>query len=387
MSRFCPGRRRWRGGTLLGLLSVFGSSQMAAQGGVTQGPSRSSWLLTTTGDFSVDNNVLYAPKPEAVSDQISRLNSSLRVVRARARSSVELQASGSALFYQKLPRLNLFAWDVTGSGSRRVSANTGASATAFYRNLLTSDARVTASPTVLLLRRAIQRSLGGSVAVGRRLTPFTNAGLTASVTNVTFSGEGFIPGTAFNGGGAIRHQFRRLGSAGILLGVEQGSAQGIPLAAQSLSAEWGSIIKKIRLVATAGVTRSANGPVARFLATGGVQASDSIAFGSLSVGYSRSVSQAFGLGTLLETDAFSASYDFQALRGNFVTASAFIGESRLSTGGSSLRSRGYSLGMRRVLLSGLTAGGGASYRQRKDVVEASGFGASLGVGYTFPNGR
>lgn len=372
-------------GLLAGIIGVCGSSTLGAQGGVAAGPSRSLWLLTTTGEYGYESNIVYAPAPDAVSDFLGRLNSSLRVVRARARSTLELQASGSAIFYQKSKPLNAFAYDVSGTATRRISAAMAGSATAYYRNLLTNQGLVT-GPGSLLLRRAIQRSVGGSFSLGRRLSAFTNAGVSGSYTNVAFDTPGLIPGAAFNGLAAVRHQFRRAGTAGVLLAMEEGSAQGSPLRAQSASGEWGSVIKKVRLQFTAGLTRSATGPVARYLMTGAAQAGDSIGPGSLSAGFSRSASQAFGIGQLLVTDGFTTSYDFQARRGNFVTVSGFIGKSRLSTGTQAdLKSSGFSAGFRRVVQSGLTVGGGASYRQRRDIVQASGYGVSLGAGYTMPS--
>lgn len=374
-----------RVGLLAGLIGVCCASALHAQGGVAAGPARSLWLLTTTGEYGYESNIVYAAAPDAVSDFLARLNTSLRVVRARARTTLEMQASGSALFYQRSKPLNALAYDVSGTGTRRISAATAGSATVYYRNLLTNQGLVT-GPGSLLLRRAIQRSIGGSFTLGRRVSAFTNAGLSGSYTNVTFDTPGLIPGAAFTGLAAVRHQFRRAGTAGVLLAMEEGSAQGSPLRAQSASGEWGSVVKKVRLQITAGVTRSATGPVARYLMTGAALVGDSIGPGSFSAGYSRSASQAFGIGQLLVTDGFTSSYDFQARRGNFVTVSGFIGESRLSTGvGTALKSSGVSAGFRRVVQSGLTVGGGASYRQRRDIVQASGYGVSLGAGYTMPS--
>ena len=385
MTRDGYGRRRTQRLVVLGVVALLVPARGQGQGG--SGQARSSWLWTTTGEYSWDSNVLYSPAETEQSDNVRRLNTSLRAVRARARSSLDISASGSAIRYQTLRALNLFSWDVTAGANRRVSANTRAGMSVFYRNLLAGDTRVTTAPSTLLLQRTEQRSIGGGASIDRRLTPFMTASASAGYNKVSFNTPGVIDGSALNGLAALRRQLRRVGSIGASFSVEQGNAQGIPLRTQSLSAEWASRIKSINIALNGGVTRLANGPTARFTGVGGVQLSDSIGFGSLSGGYTRSVSQAFGLGTLLETDGVSVSYDFQARRGNFVNFSGFWGVSRASTGGPELKSLGSSLGVRRVLPSGLTAGASASYRQREDIVRASGYSASVQLGYTFPNAR
>lgn len=385
MKRAGSGRWTTQFAVWLGVIAVLVAAPVQGQGGAAT--VRSSWLWTTTGEYSWDSNVLYSPAETEQSDYVRRINTSLRAVRARARSTLDLTASGSAISYQSLRALNLFSWDVAAGGTRRISANTGAAASVFYRNLLAGDSRVTTTPSTLLLERTEQRSLGGAASIARRLTPFLTASASGGYSQASFSTPGLIAGNAINGLASLRRQLRRTGSLGATFSLEQGNAQGIPLRTQSLSADWVSRIKSVNVALNGGITRLANGPTARFTGIGGVQLSDSIGFGSLSGGYTRSVSQAFGLGTLLETDGLAATYDFQARRGNFVSFSGFWGVSRASTGGPALKSLGSSLGVRRVLPSGFTVGGGGSYRQREDIARASGFSASIQLGYTFPIAR
>lgn len=348
---------------------------------MAQGASglRSSWFASLGAGQGWDNNVRYEADSSRVSDQNRRLNATAQITRVRARTTLGLSASGSVVRYQTLKALDVVSYDVSLSATRRLSAQLGGSAGAFYRNVLSSE--VVTTPTTLLFQRAIQKSVGGNVGLARKFSAFNSGLFDVGYSNVKFSSPGLVPGSSLTGRGQVAHQLRRRGTVGIVADFSQGNAQGIQLGTQSLSALVSPKLGKISLTLIAGGTRTVTDSSATFLPSGSVQVGDSLGPGSYSVGYSRGASQAFGLGALLISDAVSASYDFQARRGNFVTLGGWWGNSRTSSGPArSLESRAVFASFRRVLKAGITVGGSGSYRQRKDLIQASGLSAQIGLG-------
>jgi hypothetical protein len=364
---------------ILALSVVLAPHVLGAQGGGTQ---RSSWLATALAEQGYDSNVRYDSDSAKISDYNRRVTGSFQATRVRARSTLAIQANGAIVRYQELKALNAVSFDINPTATRRVSANTSASVGAFYRNVLSSETVLT--PTSLLFRRAMQKSIGGTVGAIKKFSPFNTGTIDVGYTSVTFDRPGLIPGSSFTARGQFGHALRTRGALGIVADMSQGDAQGIRLGTQTLGALYAPKFgKTIKVAIIAGATRTVTDSASLILPSGSVQVGDSVGPGSLSVGYSRGASQAFGLGSLLVTDAVSAAYDFQALRGNFVTLGGWWGQSKPSSGsGITLKSRSAFASFRRVLKGGITLGGTGSYRQRKDLIAATGFAAQLGVGFS-----
>lgn len=348
-----------------------------AQGGGTQ---RSSWFAGAQVEQGYDSNVRYDVDSARISDYNRRLTASVQASRVRARTTLGIAANGSIIRYQALKALNAVSYDINPTAIRRLSAHTTGSVGAYFRQVLSSE--VVLTPSALLYSRAIQKSVGGNVGITKRFSAFNSGAIDAGYGRVTFDRPGLIPGSSLNARGQFAHLLRTRGAVGIVTDVTQGDAQGTKLATQSLSALVSPKIAKLKLTIIAGATRTQTDSVSAILPSGSVQLSDSIGPGSYSVGYSRAASQAFGLGALLVSDAVTASYDFQARKGNLVTLGGWWGNSRTTAGPSrSLQSRAAFASVRRVLKGGITLAGTTSYRQRKDLIEASGFSAQFGLGF------
>jgi hypothetical protein len=345
---------------------------------------RSTWFATAAAEQGWDSNVSYASDSSARADFNQRITVSAQAAIVRARTTFGVSAGGAVIRYQTLKAFNANSYDINGTVARKLSANTSASAGAFFRNLLSSEV-VNNSALTLLFNRASQKSVGGTVSASRRFSPFNTGTIDIGYTSVSFNLASLVPGSAFTGRTLFSHALRTRGLIGIAGDVTQGNAQGVRLGTQSLGAVIAPKLKKFRISIAAGVTRAVTDSQAAILPNANVSVGDSIGPGSYSLGYSRGASQAYGLGSLLVTDAVSASYDFQALRGNFVTLGGYLGRSKPSAGSSpiiSLKSRSVFAGFRRVLKAGITVSGTGSYRQRQDIVQASGLSAQIGLGYS-----
>ena len=363
---------------MLAFAALLGPFTVHAQGAAR----RSSWFGGLQAEQGYDSNVRFDVDSARISDYNRRLTANLQAARVRARTTLTVSANGSVVRYQALKVLNAVAYDINPNATRRISASLAGSVGAYVRRVLSSE--IVTTPTALLYSRAVQKSIGGNVGLTKRFSAFNNGSLDLGYGQVSFDRPGLIPGSSFTGRGQVTHQLRTRGAVGFVADVSQGSAQGTQLATQSLSALVSPKVAKLRITLIAGATRTQTDSVSKILPSGSVQLADSLGPGSYSVGYSRAASQAFGLGSLLISDAVTASYDFQARRGNFVTLSAWFGKSSTTSGPSrSLKSRSASAAFRRVVKYGITLSGASSYRHRKDLIEASGFSAQLGLGYAF----
>lgn len=352
-----------------------------------QPAKRNSFLFVTTGEQGWDSNALYVADSVKTSDFIRRFNATVQATKVKARGSVSLLASGSALFYDKLRPLNTLSYNFVTSGTYKLGARTNAIASANYGNQLVGE--VTGTAANPLLRRALQRTIGGLGSVDYRLSPFMTTSIGAGYSRVTFDTPGLIPGTSLTGAMSVRRRLRTRGSIGLLADVAHGVALGTALETQTLAADWQPLIRalgSVRFDLRGGVTRSVAGTFpARFSPTGSLSVSDTIGRGLLTVSAARAVSQGFGLGALLVTTAEGASYSFEAKRGNLVTLNAYNSQST-ATGGLSgaalkLRAQGVGGTVRRVFKQGIAIGGGASYRSRRDFVRATGVLVQLQAGF------
>ena len=354
-----------------------------------QSAKRNSFLLVATGEQGWDSNALYVADSVRTSDFIRRINATIQATKVTARGTVSLLAGGSALFYDKLRPLNTLTYNFATAGTYRLGARTNAIASANYGNQLVGEVRGSAANP--LLRRALQRTIGGVVSADYRLSPFVTAAAGAAYSRVTFDSPGLIPGTNLNGVGSLKRRLRTRGSIGLLADVSHGIALGTPLETQTLAADWQPLVRalgSVRFAVRAGVTRSvADTFSAKFSPTGSLSVSDTIGRGLLAVVATRAVSQGYGLGALLVTTAEGASYTFEAKRGNLVTLDAFNSQSTATGGptGAALKLRAQGVGgtVRRVFKQGIAIGGGASYRSRRDFVRATGVLIQLQAGFAF----
>ncbi len=361
--------------------SLPGSLEAQRSGPVPAGSVHSSWLWTTTAEQGWDSNVRYLTGDDD-KDFVTRINTAVAVLRQGARGSLGLTAAGSAIRYNELSPLNTYTYEFNLNGIRRLTPQTTGQAGAFYRTRLTTD--VLGTVQLPLLGLSFQKSGGGVVSADRRFSAASTGHAEIGYTYVTFDSPVLVPGGALTARASSTHQYSRRAGYTFVADVQEGKANGLPLSSQSVGAGWLPRLGSVQLRLIGGVTRFSSGGPAKFLPTGSAEGRDSIGPGVLSAGYTRAVSQAFGIGQLLTTGAATVAYDFQAKRGNFVTLGASMADSKVSSGaGLRFKSRAATASFRRVLRSGFTFGSGVAYRQREDVTKASGMAAQMQIGYTF----
>lgn len=341
---------------------------------------RASWRLTTTIDQGWDSNVRFIGARDA--DFNTQANSVLSVIRVKPRGQIGITMSGGLIRYGTLTDFNTFNYSAQTDIIRRLTPYLSGWASAGYQKLLTVSV---VGPGLPLLGLANQSTALGNVGLERRFSAFTTLRVEGGYSSTTFDTNALLPGDAFTSLAQLRHRYSQHGAAVSLVAkVQQGEAQGVALQSQSLEAGWEPKIGAATLRVLSGATRvvvPASRP--KFLATGLVQLSDSIRHGVFLAGLSRDVSQGFGLGQLLTNEIGSVSYDFRARKGNIVTLSGLLARSVPASGvGTRFTSQALTAGVRRVLSTGITVGAGATYRRRKDVVEASGYGGQLSFGYS-----
>lgn len=341
---------------------------------------RSEWLLVTTVEQGWDSNVRYLTGKDA--DFITQGNASLKVLRIRPRSKVGITASGGLVNYRTVTDFNAFTYAVGLDGNRRLTPKVTGFAGAGYQKRLSTD--VVGAAGLPLLSLSNQETFNAATGLERRFSPATTATADVTYSSTTFDSPALVPGSAWVGKGQVKHLYGRRSSVSVLGEVQQGQSQGVPLDAQTLSLGWEPPLGRLQGKFVLGSTRISTGATPQYIATGAAQLSDSLGGGAFTAGVARSVSQAFGVGQLLTNEGASLSYDFKARRGNFVTLGAATSRSIPSSGtGIRFTSQALTAGLRRVLRSGLTLGASASYRQRKDIVEAKGYGFNMAFGYAF----
>lgn len=343
--------------------------------------ARSSWLWRTTVEQGWDSNVRFATGTDDP-DYVSRVNSSVGLLRSGLRGSLGVIVDGSLVHYNQIEGLNTTNYNVDLQAKRRLTPRTSGAAGVFHRKLLATG--VVGAVQLPLLALANQTSTGGMAQLDHRFSPKTSGSLDAAYTFVDFDTPALVSGGAVQVRARARRQYTSR-DAVLLEGVLQsGRSNGLPLSAQTVEAGWEPRLGGTGLRLLGGVTNVSTGGPSRLLPTGLAEVRDSIGRGLFSAGFARAVAQAFGVGQLLTTSSGNVAYDFQARRGNFLTLGASIADSRESTGsGVRFQSSLFSASLRRVLSNGTTFGCGVAYREREDVTKASGLGAQMQFGYTF----
>lgn len=341
-------------------------------------PTRSSWLWVTTAEQGWDSNVRYISADDA--DRINRLNSALVVSRQSLRGSVAVNVGGSAVRYAALGQLDTYTYDIGVEGKRRLTVRTSGTAGVTHSTRLSTD--VVGVPQLPLLALALQRATAGKLSGEHRFSSATTGVAEAGYRYVSFDTPLLVSGGAFTAKAQTTHRYTSRDAVVLVGEVQAGRANGLPLSSQTLAAGWEPQHNTMRLRLLAGATRFSSGGPSKLIPTGVVDVRDSVGQGLLAATVSRSVTQAFGLGQLLTSTGGNLSYDFQARRGNFLTLGVAIAESRIASGGVvPFRSSAATANIRRVLQSGVTLGAGVAWRQREDVVKASGLAAQVQFGY------
>lgn len=342
---------------------------------------RSAWLWRTTMEQGWDSNVRFTSGADDP-DYVSRVNSSVALLRAGLRGSMGVIVDGSLVRYNQIEGFNTVNYDLILTGKRRITPLTTGTAGVFHRKLLATG--VVGAVQLPLLALANQTSTGADMMVEHRLTPKISGVLDAAYTFVAFDTPALLSGGAVQVRVRGRRQYTSRDAVLLEGVVQQGRSNGLPLSAQTVEAGWEPQLGRVGLRLLGGMTRVSTGGPSSTVPTGLAEVRDSIGHGLFSAGTTRSVAQAFGVGQLLTTTAGSVAYDFQARRGNFLTLGASIADSRESTGaGIRFQSSLFSASLRRVLSNGATFGCGVAYREREDVTTASGLGAQMQLGYTF----
>jgi hypothetical protein len=367
------------------LLALPLQAQDVRPGDVTRPPvriaPRSLWLVGLTSEQAWDSNVQFLEGDDP--DYITRHNGFLTLIRSRARSRIALTGTGTVSLFQKRTVFNNYAANVALEGSRTFTARSLGTSGVFYQRRLSNDIFGAVGGLPLLGRLAVQEAFGGNATLLHRMSPRSSARLDATYAAVRFDQPFLIPGEQLTLRGQVTHLYRRTSSTLLSVEAQEGNAMGNPLSLQSVGAGWQPAWGNLQFRFLAAGTRVATGGAASYLPTGLAEVSDSVGKGVARASYSRSASQAFGLGRYLVNDVASVAYDFQARRGNLLTLGASTANSREAGGdGVPFRAQAVTAAYRRIWESGFTLGVGASYRNRDDFLRASALAGNLSLGYT-----
>jgi hypothetical protein len=378
-------RRRWTIVVSGALLAIPLQAQDVRPGEVTRPPvrvaPRSLWLVGLTSEQAWDSNVQFLEGDDP--DNITRHNGFVTLIRARPRSRLALTGTGTVSLFQKRTVFNNYAANVALEGSRSFTARSLGTSSVFYQRRLSNDIFGAVGGLPLLGRLAVQEAFGGNATLLHRVSLRSSARLDATYAAVRFDQPFLIPGEQVSVRGQLTHLYRRTSSLLINAEAQEGNALGNPLSLQSVGAGWQPAWGNLQFRFLAAGTRVATGGEPAYLPTGLAEVSDSVGKGVARASYSRSASQAFGLGRYLVNDVATVAYDFQARRGNLLSVGAATANSREAGGeGVPFRAQSVTAAYRRIWENGFTLGVGASYRNRDDFLRASALSGNLSLGYT-----
>ncbi len=374
----CPINVRF--GRMLSCLAAGMLSTTLYAQGVREVRTPSFWFLVLGAEQGWDSNPLLLAG--GVSDATTTASASLSVFKRRQVSTYAITATAGINRFQKNTALTNFSYGVSVNADRRLTAAVTVAAQVGFDTRLSSG--VVGAVDLPYLGLVQQQQLTSTVSLTDRLTARTTATVRAGYSQAQFDSPGAVPGYLASGNGQLTHVISPTNTIGLDASAQQGTTQGAMTSLQSLGVNWTKAFGKVAFIGSAGVVRAATPGKATYGPLGSAVIADSIGPGYLSGGYSYTASPAFGLGGIFTTSAAFASYEFRALRGNFLSVSSVTGRSTQNgSSGPDLRGESLSVRLRRVLKSGLTLSFGSSFRARKDVYLTKGFGASLGLGFTF----
>jgi len=345
-------------------------------------PAPESWLVAIEAEGAYESNVRFQ-SPNDPGDQIGRLNGSALRSWQGPRGQISFAGRGSAAMYRDSRDLNRFTYDLVADGARRVTPRLTMSGAALYETRLSSELNAAVSD-LPILPLSLSRTIGGSTLAEYRLSPLMSTTGRVEYTRVTFDSPLLFDGDALDARATLARRYAREASVSLVGEAQQGSTQGQPLATQTAAAAWDATRGNLGARLQAGVTRSSAGPTPHYGPSGAAELRLRVhTTGQAMARYTRTVAQAFGLGTLLTTDQVAAGYDRASLRGTLVHLGVSRGWSSDPTRiGGQLVTSDATVDLRKVFLSGVTVGGGAFVRRRVDVQQVTGTGVRLVFGYT-----
>lgn len=229
------------------------------------------------------------------------------------------------------------------------------------------DAVARTAPDGALLPRTVARLAAVRSSLAYRLSEKTTMSLDASYSQASFDTPLLRPGSAFISHGTVSRRTGPGSALALETEVQHGTTQGMELNAQSLTARWEKQIGRSRARVTGGFARSPRAEGQNFDGTGGLDLSAMVARGTGSLGYSRALTQAFGLGTFLRTDRIRVTYQHTTPTGLALTTSAQQGwnSDPATPGGRLIITSDATAELIRIFPSGLLIGNAVSFRRRE----------------------
>lgn len=348
--------------------------------------SSPDWLLVLAAEAGHQDAVRFQ-SPDDPGDGYWRARADLRRHWNGMRGAFDIVLSGDASKYRVLSDLDRFNYGVAARANRRLTPRANATFSAAARSVIAADLTVAAPDAGTSgadMRSPVTEPASGLVSAGPRLprvaahlvatqagfdyrlAPHTTSAIALGVSHASFDSPLLLASTTAAARATLQHRVGRHGGALLQYDVQRGSAQGQTLGVDELGAGWDQEIGPLTGRVTAGATHSTTSEGSHVEPTGAAQLAAAVAGGTATVDYSRRVSQALGLGTLLTSNRVTARYQRDLFDAWAVTMSAShawsrdpsppIGRSGNTDGAAELK---------HVFAGGLLVGGAVTYRRRE----------------------
>ena len=324
--------------------------------------------------------------PDDPGDRYSRVRAGLLRHWNGARGAFDLVLSGDATKYGVLSDLDRFNYGVAARGSRRLTPRATGTFSAAARSVIASElsvpspdagtpgeagnsttepasAELSAGPR---LPRVAAHLIGTEAAFTYLLSPHTSTTFSADYSHASFDSPLLVASGSAGGHTTLQHRLGRRGTGRLQADVQRGSAQGQPLRSEDLAAGWEQKTGPLTSRIIAGATRSMTQDGSHVEPTGAALLAADVGGGTAAIEYSRRVSQALGLGTLLTSNRVVARYQhgfFDAWALTMSGSHAWSRDPNLTIG--RLANTDGVADLRRVFASGLVVGGAVTYRRRE----------------------
>ena len=368
---------RWQGTLLLAFLPL---APLRAQ---ARAPD---WLLVMVAEAGHQDGVRFQ-SPDDPGDGYSRARADLRRHWNGTRGAFDLVLAGDATKYRVLSDLDRFNYDVAARANRRLTQRANATFSAGARSVIAADLAAEAAGAATSgndTRGPVIEPVSGVIPVGPRLprlaahlaatqagldyrlTSRTNGTIAMGFSHASFDSPLLLASNTAAAQATLHHRTSEHGGALLQYDSQRGSIQEQTLGVDELGAGWEQEIGHLTGRITAGATHSTTPERSHLEPTGAAQLAAAVAGGAATVNYSRRVSQALGLGTLLTSNRLTAHYQRDVFDAWAVTMSASRAWSRdpSATVGRMVNSDG-AAELKHVFAGNLLLGGAVTYRRRE----------------------
>lgn len=295
------------------------------------------WLLDVNAEGGHEDAVRFQ-SPDDPGDRYARVRGDLLRHWMGTRGTLDVVASGDARRYAVLSDLDRLNYGVAARATRKLTPRANGSFSMMARTLLATDisamspdSGASGPPTefppeqVALgarLPRVAANLLGSQAEFEYKLAPRTSATFAADYLHTSFDSPLLTATNTTRGSATLAHQVAPRNSALLQAEIQRGSTQRQPLGSDNVAAGWQQEVGPMTGRILGGATRSTTPGSSRVDPTGAAQLMLPVASGSAEVEYSRRVSQAVGVGTMLTSNRVAARYERNLIDAWEVTMSA-----------------------------------------------------------------